>query len=206
MPTLIFNLKYCAPFDRIFNIGKGGRLPQLMVQVLDGVSPVSLVGATVKFTMVDASGTVVVNAQAGTLISGANGIVGYNFAANDVATAGRYYGKFNITVGGVDYVVPDGAAQNLVINVNTAPPIVESTTITSALTAAGTVGNSFTYNIVALNSPTSYAATPLPTGLSVSGTTGAITGTPTIAGTTGTTVSATNADGTATAQLTITIS
>ena len=49
--------------------------------------------------------------------------------------------------------------------------------------------------IVATNSPTTYAAAPLPTGLSVDTTTGVITGTPVTEGLTTTVISATNADG-----------
>jgi len=78
--------------------------------------------------------------------------------------------------------------------------------ITSATSASGTAGQAFTYQIAASNSPTSYNATPLPAGLSVSTSTGAITGTPTTAGSTNVTISATNASGTGSATLTITIS
>ena len=53
--------------------------------------------------------------------------------------------------------------------------------ISSLPTANGTVGVAFTYQIAASNSPTSYSATGLPAGLSVSTSTGKITGTPTAA-------------------------
>ena len=205
MSILQFNLKSLGSFDRIFNIGKTGRLPVIQAQLLDGISPVNLTGATVKFTMVDMNNNVIVNAANGTLISATNGIIGYSWAANDVARSGRFYGKFNITVGGVDYIVPDGVNQNLVVNINTAIPVVEPIFITSALTAAGTVGVAFTYQIVAVNAPVSYTAVPLPAGLSVNTGTGAITGTPTTAGVTNCVMTATNADGTATNPLTITI-
>ncbi|MGH8047509.1 MAG: discoidin domain-containing protein, partial [Chthoniobacterales bacterium] len=78
--------------------------------------------------------------------------------------------------------------------------------INSALTKSGTVGTALTYNITATNTPTSYNATPLPAGLSINTRTGAITGTPTAAGTTNTTISATNANGTGSATLVFTIS
>jgi hypothetical protein len=66
--------------------------------------------------------------------------------------------------------------------------------ITSATSAAGTVGTAFTYQIAATNSPTSYAATNLSgTGLSLNTTTGAITGTPTAAATITSQLTATNA-------------
>jgi hypothetical protein len=83
----------------------------------------------------------------------------------------------------------------------TSPPV-----ITSAITANGTVGSAFSYQIAATNTPTSFGATGLPGGLSVNTTTGAISGTPTGAGgTSAVTLSATNGVGTGTATLTLTI-
>lgn len=79
-------------------------------------------------------------------------------------------------------------------------------TITSPTSAPGTVGVAFTYNITATGSPTSFAASPLPGGLVVNTTTGAITGTPTGTGPTVVMLSATNATGTSNAaSLTITV-
>jgi hypothetical protein len=77
--------------------------------------------------------------------------------------------------------------------------------ISSATTATGSVGTPFTYQITASNIPTSFAATSLPTGLVINTATGAITGTPTVAGTTSVTISATNTGGTGSAVLSITI-
>src|SRR6202041_929012 len=77
--------------------------------------------------------------------------------------------------------------------------------ITSATTASGTVGTAFSYQITASNTPTSYGATGLPAGLSVSSTSGIISGTPTAAGTSTVTLSATNSTGTGHATLTLTV-
>ncbi len=85
--------------------------------------------------------------------------------------------------------------------VTTPPPV-----ITSQTSAGGNIDTVFRYQIVATNSPTSYAATGLPTGVSVNSTTGLISGTPDISGTYLATITATNAFGTATGRLTITIS
>lgn len=73
--------------------------------------------------------------------------------------------------------------------------------VVSDATPTGTVGSAFTYNISATNSPTSYAVASgtLPAGLSLITTTGAITGTPTTAGSSSVTVTATNAIGTSAA-------
>ena len=73
------------------------------------------------------------------------------------------------------------------------------------LTAAGTVGTPFTFTIAATGTPTSYAASPLPAGLSIVASTGIITGTPTVGGSTAVLLSATNANGTGTATLAITV-
>ena len=93
-------------------------------------------------------------------------------------------------------------ASNVVaLTVTTAAPI-----ITSATTAPGTVGTPFvTYLIVATGSPTSYGATGLPAGLTLNTLTGAINGTPTAAGISVVTLSATNSTGTDTQILTVTV-
>ncbi len=74
------------------------------------------------------------------------------------------------------------------------------------LTATATRNNAFSYAITANNGPTSYSATGLPTGLSVSATTGVISGTPTAAaGNYSITIRATGASGTVSAILTLTV-
>src|SRR5256886_15785796 len=70
--------------------------------------------------------------------------------------------------------------------------IVATPVITSPLTACGTVGVPFSYTITATNNPTSFSASPLPAGLSVNTSTGVISGTPTTAGTTNVTITASN--------------
>ncbi|MBA3707336.1 MAG: carbohydrate-binding protein [Planctomycetes bacterium] len=77
--------------------------------------------------------------------------------------------------------------------------------ISSPATASGTVVAAFSYQIVANQNPTSYGATGLPAGLSINTTTGAITGTPSAAGTFTVTLQAINAAGTGTRTLTLTI-
>ena len=91
--------------------------------------------------------------------------------------------------------------QALTITITLAPPA-----ITSATTASGTVSAPFSYQITASGVPTSYAATGLPAGLSVNTMTGLISGTPPSLGTTNIMVSATNASGTGTQAVAITIS
>jgi hypothetical protein len=84
--------------------------------------------------------------------------------------------------------------------VNPAPPV-----ITSADAATGTVGVAFSYQITATNSPVSFGAAGLPAGLSINTAAGVISGSPTAAGTSNVTLSATNASGTGTQVLTLTV-
>jgi hypothetical protein len=88
----------------------------------------------------------------------------------------------------------------LILTINPPTPV-----ITSPLTATGQVGVAFSYQITATNNPTSFNASGLPAGLSVNTSTGLISGTPTTAGTFSITISATNAGGTGSATLTLTV-
>jgi hypothetical protein len=76
----------------------------------------------------------------------------------------------------------------------------------SVLTASGSVGVLFSaYTVTALNSPTTYGATGLPTGLSINPGSGAIAGIPTQAGIFNVSISAINAFGPGSATLVLTI-
>ena len=77
--------------------------------------------------------------------------------------------------------------------------------IMSTATASGINGGSFSYQITAVDDPTSYSATGLPPGLSINATTGLISGTPTVSGTYTVTISAINVGGTYSATLTISV-
>ena len=77
--------------------------------------------------------------------------------------------------------------------------------ITSPTSASGTVGVAFSYQITASQNPTSFGATGLPDGLTIDTTAGTITGTPTTAGTSSVTISASNASGSGSAMLALTI-
>lgn len=113
MPVLDFFLDERSPFDRTFTIAKGARRPQLQVKILDGSTPVSVTNATVTFSMEDRAGTLKVNAQAGSIVNAAEGIVGYDFAAVDVDTLGIFFAQFSISIGGTAFLVPNNDTQKL---------------------------------------------------------------------------------------------
>jgi hypothetical protein len=100
------------------------------------------------------------------------------------------------------------AAGALLPTVSTAGVVVPAPpapVITSATTATGTRGIVFNYQIVAANAPTRFSATGLPAGVSVNTATGLISGAPTLTGVFPIALGATNAGGTGTAVLNLTI-
>ena len=104
-------------------------------------------------------------------------------------------GSFGVTLNATNSAGTGTATLTLTIAQQQPPAI------TSPLTASGTVGSAFSYQITASNNPTSFNATGLPSGLSVNMTTGVISGTSTTVGSFSVTISATNAAGTGSATL-----
>jgi hypothetical protein len=108
-------------------------------------------------------------------------------------------GVFPITIGASNQF--GGDSKVLTITIASSLPV-----ITSALTAAGTEGDTnFSYTITASNSPTDFGASNLPLGLSLNPTNGIISGTPWYGGTFTVPIWANNPWGTGSAILVITI-
>ena len=110
--------------------------------------------------------------------------------------------RFYVYNGGAVVGTPSGSRPKISLD-NVSVTSVASTPVpvVSAGTPSGTVGVAFNYQIVATNTPTSYAVSSgtLPDGLTLNTTTGVISGLPTTAGTPSVSVTATNAGGTSTA-------
>ena len=126
--------------------------------------------------------------------------------AQFVIAPGTSLGSLSIPVSNLVYsdpngnTIPNGTTTNGTVTVAPQPPV-----ITSSGTATGTTGVAFSYQIAATNSPTSFNATGLPTGLTINTGTGLISGTPTAVGVSNVSLSATNAGGTGTLTLTLTV-
>ncbi|MCE0523396.1 MAG: putative Ig domain-containing protein [Methylacidiphilales bacterium] len=93
--------------------------------------------------------------------------------------------------------------QNFNFSTTSGSPASTAPAITSGTLATIPIGTSYSYQITATNSPTSYNALGLPAGLSINTSTGAITGKPTTPGASQVFISATNANGTGTTTLTL---
>jgi hypothetical protein len=136
------------------------------------------------------------SATSGTIATSGSTTIAVAINANaDVLASGSYYDTISFTDPATGYIQTRPVGLTVV-----AAPV-----ITSALTATATSGSAFSYQIAASNTPASYAASGLPSGLSVNTTTGVISGTPSVTGTSFITISAVNIGGTGTATLALTI-
>lgn len=111
---------------------------------------------------------------------------GLVFAGAVISGTPTQVGTYIVTLQATNALGQD--TKTLVIDVLLAPP-----TITSPLTATGSDGVPFSYTITATGSPPmTFGASPLPPGLAINPATGIISGTPTQAGVTDVTITATN--------------
>jgi hypothetical protein len=132
-------------------------------------------------------------------------VTAFNITSLNIANSAKFYLRWNLnTTGansqgiGIDNVSVTAAFAS--------PPAVPVVSNGSTSGSVGTAFTTFNLSTLATNSPTSYAiVSGLPPGLSLNTSTGAITGTPTTAGTYSTVFNATNGSGTSTSNATLTI-
>lgn len=80
-----------------FYIKQNDTSPAYRVTLKDGNGdPVDVTAATIRFHMMDADGTVKVDA-AGSIVTAASGIVEYEWSAADTDTVGTYRAEFEVT-------------------------------------------------------------------------------------------------------------
>ncbi len=190
----------------------GGSAPSALQWTL-GYSPGSIGSINVAAgpALTPAGWTLTCQASSGTVICIAIGMGDTVIAGGTVAIVTVGLGSaasgstVPMSVSGTLGALPNGTGLAVTGTGGTITVLALVPVINSATTASGTVGSAFSYQIAATNSPTSYAATGLPAGLSVNTTTGLLSGTPTAAGTSTVTLSATNSGGTGSATLTLTV-
>ena len=127
----------------------------------------------------------------------------FNTTTNAISGTPTAAGTFNVTVRATNAVDYDEEVFTLVIDPAPVPPTITTTTL-----PGGTVGVAYNQTLTATgDAPITWAVTTgsLPAGLSLNADTGAITGTPTSAGSVTFTVTATNDAGSATQELTIVV-
>jgi LruC domain-containing protein len=157
----------------------------------------SLAGSPITPYVITATGTEPISYSASNLPSGLNFNASTHTISGTVATAGTY----NITLLADNFVGSNTKTLVLTVTTPASPPV-----ITSTLTASTTINQPYTYAITATGSnPITFNASGLPAGLSFNSSTHIISGTPTVAGNYNITLTATNAGGTDTKTLQLTI-
>jgi PKD repeat protein len=128
-------------------------------------------------------------------------------------SSGQIYGTISSSVAPGVYSITlsaynAGGTGTKTLSLTLTAPLPSAPVITSASSASAVIGSSFSHQIVATNSPTSYAATGLPSGLSINTSTGLISGTVSsslIAGVYSVNLTATNAGGSGTKTFSLTL-
>lgn len=144
----------------------------------------------------------------GAIVAAADPPLSTNASLSYNASAGRYYLRLTPAGTGSPYANPPtgytsyGSDGQYYITGSIVP---SSPLIIGSLSTTTGIGHPFTYSIEATNTPASYAAGNLPTGLVIDTTTGVISGRPATTGIFTVFLSATNAFGTTRANLVLTV-
>ena len=133
---------------------------------------------------------------AGTLPDGLT----FNASSGQISGTPTAAGVFTVPVTATNAAATASATLTITVAAGPAAPM-----FSGNAAVGGVAGSVFSHYLSASNFPSSYAASGLPPGLSIDPVSGAISGTPTQAGAYPAAVSATNAGGTASATLTITV-
>ena len=132
-------------------------------------------------------------------VQGLPGGLALNASSGVIYGTPKFAGKFPLTLSAYNGGSKGSATLTLTIQ-PAGPPVV-----TSATTAAGTLGEPFSYQITATNQPTSYGVQGLTSGLALNASTGLISGTPKATGKYTLTLNADNSVGKGSATLTLTV-
>ena len=209
-----------------FSIPGTVELPEGVVKLANGVTPnitisVTVGAAALTITTTSLSSGTVGISYSQTLAATGDSPITWSLASGALLPAGlsldatgvisgtpTAVGTSTFTVKASSGVNPDGT-QELSITINAAPIAPIAPTITTTSLASATVGATYSQILTATGDSTitwSIESDTLPSGLSLSGTTGEISGTPTTAGTSTFTVKASNGvNPDATQELSITI-
>ncbi|MCX6973028.1 MAG: putative Ig domain-containing protein [Verrucomicrobia bacterium] len=127
---------------------------------------------------------------------------GLQVASSNITGTPTHSGSYNVALSATN----DSGTGTATLRLEVAPAFDIAPVITSNSSASGQVGVPFNYNITASGTVVSYGAAGLPNGLGVNATSGLVSGTPTQAGISAVSLSATNQGGTGTRSLTLSIS
>jgi hypothetical protein len=214
--TYTGNYGYAGPDSFSFmasNAGGASNVASVAVTVVEVTSPAVTIVSPASPDMVASGSTILVSGTASDAVGIASlsyTLTGATFASGTL-TAGASWSfttptlNIGTTTVSVTAVNAANLSSSAILTITVAGTLPPAPSITSSASAAASVGNPFTFAITATNTPVSFTASPLPSGLAVNAATGLITGSPTSAGATSVALSATNGGGTGTAILNLTV-
>lgn len=188
---------YAVTLNAVNNFSTGSQSllitvnPQPQINITSSLSPAGTVGDFFSYTVI-ADQPVTQYSITGL----PDGLTANGALISGTPTASGVY-SVSATVQGIY----NSATATIALDIAAAPQI----QITSSLTQSATQGQTFSYQITTNPLATSFAATGLPTGLTLDTASGIISGTPTVTGTFSVTLTATNSYGPGNATMTLTV-